>query len=151
MTAPSLADQITADMKTAMREKDSLRLTTLRMLKSELLLLSKEAKDATLSDEKALACVEKLVKQRKEAARQYQAANREDLADKELQEAQILQTYLPEPMSEAELNVLIDQVFTELKPEGMRDMGKVVATLKAKTAGRADMAAVSQQVKARLQ
>ena len=151
MTAPSLVDQITADMKTAMREKDSLRLTTLRMLKSELLLISKAAKDAPVTDQQAMTCIEKLVKQRKEAARQYQGANREDLADKELQEAQVLQAYLPEPMSEAELTALIDQVFAELKPEGMRDMGKVVGQLKAKTAGRADMAAVSQQVKARLQ
>ncbi len=147
----ALIEQITADMKSAMRDKDTVRLTTIRMLRSELLLLSKEKKDAVVTDEQALACVEKLVKQRREAAKQFRAADREDLAVKEEQETEILKIYLPEPMSDDEVASLINQAFDELKPEGMRDMGKVIGHLKAKLAGRADMGQVSQQVKARLQ
>lgn len=147
----TLIEQITTDMKSAMREKDTVRLTTIRMLRSEILLLSKEKKDAVVTDDQALACVEKLVKQRREAAKQFRAADREDLAEKEDQESLILKVYLPEPMSDNEVAALIDQAFDELKPDGMRDMGKVIAHLKGKFAGRADMGQVSQQVKARLQ
>jgi uncharacterized protein len=147
----SLVDQITADMKSAMRNKDTVRLTTIRMLRSEFLLISKEQKDAVVSDEQALACVEKLVKQRRESAKQFRAANREDLAEKEDQESQILKAYLPEPLSDDEVSALINQAFDELKPEGMRDMGKLIGHLKGQMAGRADMGQVSKQVKERLQ
>jgi hypothetical protein len=145
-----LMDQITADMKTAMREKDTVRLTTIRNIRSELLLLSKESKDAVVTDQQALACIEKLLKQRRESAKQFRAADREDLAVKEDAEADILKTYLPEPLSEDEIKQLIDQAFAELNPEGMRDMGKVIGHLKGQLAGRADMGQVSQIVKARL-
>jgi uncharacterized protein YqeY len=145
-----LVDQITADMKAAMRDKDAIRLMTIRLLKSEILLLSKESKDAVVTDEQAIACVEKLIKQRRESARQFRAADREDLAVKEDQEAEILKVYMPEPLNEASIHQLIDQAFCELKPEGIRDMGKVVSHLKNQLAGRADMAQVSQIVKARL-
>jgi hypothetical protein len=145
-----LVDQITADMKTAMREKDTVRLTTIRNVRSEILLLSKESKDAVVTDQQAMACVEKLLKQRRESAKQFRAADREDLAAKEDQEAEILKGYLPEPLSEDEINQLIDQAFAELKPEGMRDMGKVIGHLKSQLAGRADMGQVSQIVKGRL-
>lgn len=150
MTQLSLVDQITADMKTAMRNKDTLRLTTIRMLRSELLLISKESKDAVVTDEKAVACAEKLVKQRRESAKQFRAAGREDLAEKEDQECKILQAYLPEPLSESEVAQLIDQAFDTLKPEGMRDMGKIIGHLKGHMAGRADMGQVSKIVKERL-
>ena len=146
----SLVDQITADMKTAMREKDTLRLSTIRHVRSEILLLSKESRDAVVTDQQALTCVEKLMKQRRESAKQFRAANREDLAEKEDQEAEILKKYLPEPLSENEIASLIDQAFAKLQPAGMRDMGKVVAHLKDQIAGRADMGLISLQVKARL-
>ena len=146
----SLVDQITADMKTAMRDKDTLRLSTIRHVRSEILLLSKESRDAVVTDQQALTCVEKLMKQRRESAKQFRAANREDLAEKEDQEAEILKKYLPEPLSENEIASLIDQAFTKLQPAGMRDMGKVVAHLKDQIAGRADMGLISLQVKARL-
>lgn len=145
-----LIDQITTDMKIAMREKDTIRLTTIRHIRSELLLISKESKDTVLTDQQALTCIEKLLKQRRESAKQFRAANREDLASKEDEEADILKAYLPEPLDEDQIHKLIDQAFAELKPEGIRDMGKIVSHLKNQLAGRADMSRVSQIVKERL-
>jgi len=146
----SLINQLTADMKIAMRNKETLRLNTIRNVRSEILLLSKEGKGTVVTDQQALACIDKLLKQRRESAKQFRAANREDLAEKEDQEAEILKAYLPEPLTKDELALLIEDAFTKLQPTGMRDMGKIIAYLKDQIAGRADMSQVSEDVKARL-
>lgn len=152
MSQQSLSEQIVADIKDAMRAKDTLRTSTLRMLRSELLLLTKTANaDEQVTDSQVITIVEKLIKQRKDSANQFRAADREELAQKEELEASILAAYLPEQLSEDEISTLIDSAFAEVKPETMRDMGKIMAILKPQLAGRADMGQVSQIIKSRLQ
>ena len=150
MSEQSLSDQIVADIKTAMRARDTLRLTTLRMLRSDLLLLSKSQDDAPATDAQVIDLAVKMVSKRKDAAKQFRQAKREDLAEKEDLESTILSHYLPTPLSASELSTLIEAAFDQVKPEGMRDMGKLMGILKPQIAGRADMGAISQQLKDRL-
>lgn len=137
------------DIKSAMRAKDSMRLTTLRML-SAAIKQTEIDKQIEADDAAILAIIQKMIKQRQDAAQQFQAAGRNELADKENTEIEILNQYLPAQLSEEELNTLIKQTIAELNCSGMQDMGKAIGNLKAKLAGRADMGKVSAIVKQHL-
>lgn len=144
-----LKEQLAEDQKSAMRAKDRDRLTVLRMLSSAI--KQKEIDEQVdLDDSGVLAVIEKMVKQRRDSEKQYRDAGRDELADAEAAEIEVLQSYLPTPLSDAELAELIDAAIAESGAESMRDMGKVMGVLKPKVQGRADMGAVSAAVKAKL-
>jgi len=150
----SLKDQITEDMKTAMRAKDSERLGTIRLLLAAI--KQKEVDERIVVDDVAVvAIVDKLIKQRKDSIEAFQKAERKDLADKEAAEQLVLQAYLPARMSADEVMAAVKAIVAELgaasgsKP-GPGDMGKVMAAVKAKLAGKADMGQVSAAVKGAL-
>lgn len=145
----ALKDQILDDVKAALRAGDKSRLVTLRMLAAAIKQHEVDSR-AEVQDTDTLRIVEKLVKQRREAAEQYRDAQRGDLADKELAEADMLKAYLPEPLDEAALATLIDQAIASTGASSPRDMGKVMNAIKAQAQGRADMGAISKLVKARL-
>ena len=144
-----LKTRITEDMKAAMRSRDAARLSTIRLLLAAIKQREIDER-TTLDDAQTLAVVEKLVKQRRESASQYEAAGREDLAVRERAEVEVLSAYLPEAASPAEVAAAIDAAIAETGASGPRDMGKVMNLLRGKLAGRADLAAVSAQVKERL-
>ncbi|MCY1168835.1 putative protein YqeY [compost metagenome] len=145
----SLKDQITEDMKTAMRAKDSERLGTIRLLLAAL--KQKEVDERVVLDDTAvIAIVDKLIKQRKDSIEAFQKAERKDLADKEASELAVLQAYLPARLSAEEVTAAVKAIVTELGASGPGDMGKVMGAVKAKLAGKADMGQVSAAVKAAL-
>jgi len=145
----ALKERITEDMKTAMRAGDKDRLGVIRMLQAAI--KQREVDERiTLDDAAVLAVLEKMVKQRREAITQFEAGGRADLAAKENQEIDVLKVYLPEPLSEAELAALIDSAIAATGAASIKDMGKVMAAVKADAAGRADMGAVSALIKQRL-
>jgi uncharacterized protein YqeY len=150
----SLKDQITEDMKTAMRAKDSERLGTIRLLQAAM--KQKEVDERiTLDDAAVIAIVDKLIKQRKDSIAAFEGAGRQDLADKEKAEMAVLQAYLPERMSAEETAAAVKAIVAELGAElgrdaGPGDMGKVMGVVKTRLAGKADMGQVSAAVKAAL-
>lgn len=145
----SLKDQITEDMKTAMRAKDSERLGTIRLLLAAL--KQKEVDERVeLDDAAVVAIVDKLIKQRKDSLEAFQKAERKDLADKEAAELVVLQAYLPARLSAEEVTAAVKAIVAELGANGPGDMGKVMGAVKAKLAGKADMGQVSAAVKAAL-
>ncbi|WP_368921369.1 GatB/YqeY domain-containing protein [Comamonas aquatica] len=145
----SLKAQITEDMKTAMRAKDSARLGTIRLLQAAM--KQKEVDERIeLDDAAVIAIVDKLIKQRKDSIAAFEAANRADLADVEKAELEVLKVYLPERMGEAEINAAVQAIVAELGASGPGDMGKVMGAVKAQLAGKADMGLVSAAVKAAL-
>ena len=145
----ALKDRITEDMKTAMRAGEKERLATIRLILSAV--KQREVDERiTLDDSQVLAAIEKMVKQRKEAITQFEAGGRADLVAKETAEIVILQTYLPTQMSDAEIDGLITEAIASTGAASIKDMGKVVAAVKAKAQGRADMGAVSARIKQKL-
>ncbi|WP_370679148.1 GatB/YqeY domain-containing protein [Comamonas sp. GB3 AK4-5] len=145
----SLKAQITEDMKTAMRAKDSARLGTIRLLQAAM--KQKEVDERVeLDDVAVVAIVDKLIKQRKDSITAYEGANRQDLADVEKAEIEVLKVYLPERMSEAEITAAVAAIVAGLGATGPGDMGKVMGAVKAQLAGKADMGLVSAAVKAAL-
>jgi uncharacterized protein YqeY len=147
--AMSLKDQITEDMKTAMRAKDSERLGTIRLLQAAM--KQKEVDErVTLDDVAIVAIVDKLIKQRKDSIAAFEGAGRQDLADKEKAEMAVLQAYLPARMSEAEVIAAVQAIVAEVGAKGPGDMGKVMGVVKTRLAGKADMGQVSAAVKAAL-
>ena len=145
----SLLDDLKNAQKDAMRAKDKVRLGTIRMALAAV--KQREVDERIeLNDSDVIALLTKMVKQRKDAASQFEQANRQDLVTIELAEIDILQTFLPQALSEEELSVLIDQAMVESQASGMQDMGKVMAWLKPKVQGRADMGKLSGQIKAKL-
>jgi uncharacterized protein YqeY len=145
----SLKDQITEDMKTAMRAKDSERLGTIRLLLAAL--KQKEVDERIeLDDAMVVAIVDKLVKQRKDSVAAFTQGGRTDLADKEAAEIKVLEVYLPQRMSADEVTVEVRAIVAELGAKGPGDMGKVMGAVKARLAGKADMGQVSAAVKAAL-
>ena len=145
----SLKAQITDDMKTAMRAKDSERLGTIRLLQAAM--KQKEVDERVELDDAAIvAIVDKLIKQRKDSVAAFTTAGRQDLADKENAEIEVLKVYLPERMSEAEIAEAVKAIVAEVGASGPGDMGKVMGAVKAKLAGKADMGQVSAAVKAAL-
>jgi len=144
-----LKDRITEDMKTAMRAGEKERLATIRLILSAV--KQREVDERiTLDDSQVLAAIEKMIKQRKEAITQFDAGGRADLVAKETAEIAILQTYLPAQMSDAEIDGLIAEAIASTGAASIKDMGKVMAAVKAKAQGRADMGAVSARIKQKL-
>ena len=145
----ALKDQITEDMKTAMRAKDSERLGTIRLLLAAL--KQKEVDErVTLDDAAVVAIVDKLIKQRKDSVAAFLQAARQDLADKETAEIAVLQAYLPQRLSADEITAEVQAIVAELGASGAGDMGRVMGAAKARLAGKAEMGQVSAAVKAAL-
>lgn len=145
----SLQEQLKSELKTAMLAKDKARVGTIRLLMAEI--KQKEVDTRTvLNDEEIIAVLTKMVKQRKDSISQFEAAARQDLVDVESAEIAVLQAFLPQPLSEAEIDTLIDSTVTQLAATGMQDMGKVMNALRPQLQGRADMGLVSAKIKARL-
>ncbi len=145
----TIKEQLNQSVKDAMRAKDKVRLGTLRMATAAIKQIEVDER-IEVDDTRTLAVLDKLIKQRKDAATQFKDANREDLAQQELLEADILQEFMPRALSEGEVNALIDKAISESGAESMKDMGKVMAILKPQIQGRADMGQVSGAVKSRL-
>jgi hypothetical protein len=145
----SLTEQVKQDMKAAMRAKDKARLAALRMLSSALQNAELE-QGGTLDEAGELAVVQKLVKQRRDAAQQYHDADRADLAAGEEAEAEVLEAYLPQALSDEEIEAAVDAAIEAEGATGPQQMGQVMGRLKGQLQGRADLGQVSQKVKARL-
>jgi len=145
----SLKAQISEDMKTAMRAKDSVRLGAIRLLLSAI--KQREVDERVeLDDSNVIAVIEKMLKQRRDSITAYESANRHDLADIEKFEITVLQTYLPQQLSEDEVKAILEQVVVDTDASGIKDMSKVMAAIKPLVAGRADMGKISGLIKARL-
>jgi uncharacterized protein YqeY len=145
----SLKAQITEDMKTAMRAKDSVRLGTIRLLQAAM--KQKEVDERVeLDDAMVVAIVDKLIKQRKDSVAAYLSAQRQDLADVESAEMKVLEVYLPQRLSAEEITAAVKAIVAEVGAAGPGDMGKVMGAVKAQLAGKADMGLVSAAVKAAL-
>ncbi len=145
----TLKAQLTDDMKTAMKAGDKERLGVIRLINAAI--KQKEVDERVeMTDELVLAVLEKMMKQRKDSISQYEAAGRDDLAAVEKMESAIIQGYLPQPLSQAEIEALVAQAVADTGADGPQAMGKVIAVLKPLLAGRADMGAVSALVKAAL-
>lgn len=145
----SLKERITQEMKDAMRSGEKERLGYIRMLQAAI--KQREVDERiTLDDNQVLAVIEKMIKQRREAIAQFEAGGRADLAAKELAEVALLQTYMPEPLSQAEVEALVGAAIAETGAASVKDMGKVMALVKARAVGRADMSAVSAIIKSKL-
>ena len=136
-------------MKTAMRAKDSARLSAIRLLQAAI--KQREVDERIeLNDADVLSAIEKMLKQRRDSINAYEAANRHDLADVEKFEVSVLQTYLPQQLTEAEVASLLEQVINDTGADGIKDMSKVMAAIKSLVVGRADMGKLSGLIKARL-
>ncbi|MFT4173414.1 MAG: GatB/YqeY domain-containing protein [Rhodocyclaceae bacterium] len=145
----SLREQINEDMKAAMRARETARLGAIRLLLAAL--KQKEVDERiTLDDAAVVAIVEKLIKQRRDSIAQYEAAKRQDLVDAERFELDVLSTYMPAALSDAEVDAAVAAAIAETGAAGPAGMGKVMGLLKGRLAGRADMTAVSAKVKAAL-
>lgn len=145
----SLKLQITEDMKTAMRAKDTARLGAIRLLLAAM--KQREVDERIeLTDSDIIAIIEKMIKQRRDSISQFEAASRQELADAEKFEIGVLQTYMPQALSEEEVASAISEAISASGAKSPQEMGKVIALLKPKLAGRADMGKVSALVKARL-
>ena len=145
----SLKAQISEDMKSAMRAKETERLGTIRLLQAAM--KQKEVDERVeLDDTAVIAIVDKLIKQRKDSVDAFTKAGRQDLADKESSEIDVLKAYLPARMSEAEITQAVQAIVAELGAAGPGDMGKVMGAVKTQLAGKADMGLVSAAVKAAL-
>jgi uncharacterized protein YqeY len=144
-----LKTRVADDVKVAMKSGDKARLSTLRLLSSEL--KQREVVDAVeLTDAVVIAAIEKMIKQRRDSEAQFRSGNRPELADKEAQEIAVLGAYLPQQLSAAEVDTLIGEAIAATGAAGGKDMGKVMAWIKPKVAGRTDMGKLSGLIKARL-
>ena len=145
----SLKTQLTEDMKTAMRAKDQVSLSTIRLINASIKQF--EVDERTEADDaKVISILTKMVKQRKDSAKIYTEAGRQDLADKENAEIEILNRYLPQMMSAEEIKTVVEAAIVETGASGMADMGKVMGVLKTRLAGKADMGEVNKVLKAAL-
>ncbi len=145
----SLKERITDDMKAAMRAGEKERLGVIRMITAAI--KQREVDERiSLDDAQVVGVLEKMVKQRKESLVQFQAGNRQDLVDKESAEIELLKTYLPSQLSDAEIDTLIADTIAATGASSVKDMGKVMGIIKSKAQGRADMGAVGAKIKAKL-
>jgi uncharacterized protein len=145
----TLKAQISEDMKTAMRAKDSTRLGTIRLLQAAM--KQREVDERIeLTDADVIGVIEKMLKQRRDSITAYESANRADLADIEKAEVVVLQTYLPKQLTDEEVAALLEQAVADTGAESMKDMGKVMAAIKPLVAGKADMGKISGLIKSRL-
>lgn len=145
----SLKQRITDDMKAAMKAKEKVRLTTVRLILAAIKQQEVD-KQAELDDAAIIAVLDKMVKQRKDSITQYEDAGRDELAAVEKQELDIIQVYLPQPLTTEEVEALLDAAIAETGASSMQDMGKVMGILKPQVQGRTDMGKLSGLVKARL-
>ena len=146
----SLKARVETELKEAMRARDKQTVAALRLITAAAKQIEVDER-IEIDDARMLAILDKLAKQRQESISQYQAANRTDLVEQENFELTLIKRYLPEPLSETEVNALLTEAFYETGAESMRDMGKIMAYLKPRLQGRADMAAISALIKAKLQ
>jgi uncharacterized protein YqeY len=145
----TLKHQLTEDMKNAMRSGEKHRLGVIRLMLAAI--KQREVDERIeLDDAQILVALERMLKQRRDSVSQFDAAGREDLSAIERSEMEVIETYLPTKLNEAEIEALVDAAISETGASSPRDMGKVVAAVKEKAAGRADMAVVSGKIKARL-
>jgi len=145
----SLKGQITEDMKSALKAGEKDRLKVVRLIMAAIKQVEVDTR-TELDDAGVLSVLDKMVKQRRDSVEQFEKGGRDDLADIEKAEIAVLETYLPEQLSDAELDALIEEAISATGAESIRDMGKVMGQIKGKAAGRADMGAVGARVKARL-
>lgn len=152
MSQDTLKNKIQADTIATMRAKDKVRLGVMRLIQAAIKLQeidarSAEKSDTELNDEQVLALLDKMVKQRRESIEQFTAASRDDLIQKEIFEIEVIQTFLPEPLTSEEVKTLVQQAVKEVGATSMRDMGKIMALLKPKIQGRADASKVAALIK----
>jgi len=145
----ALIDTLREEQKLAMKAKDKARLGTIRLALSAIKQREVDEK-ITLTEDDIVAVLTKMVKQRRDSVSQYEAANRQDLAEVEQAEIAVLEEFMPQPLTEDEVAALIESAIAESSPAGMQDMGKVMAILKPQVQGRADMGKVSGLVRAKL-
>jgi uncharacterized protein YqeY len=145
-----IREKIMNDMKTAMREKDQMRLEAIRFLQAAIKNREIEVRPNAITGDDVLSVIKKMVKQRKESIEQYQAANRQDLVDKENAELKVIEGYLPAQMSKEQIEAIVAQVIAETKASSIKDMGTVMKAVIAKTAGAADNKLVSEAIKSKL-
>lgn len=146
----SIKDRINQDLKEAMRSRDQKKVAALRFMTAAIKQVEVDER-VELDDARILALLDKMSKQRMDAIEQYQKASRDDLVEQETYELELIKTFLPEPLSESEINALITEAFYETGAASMRDMGKIMAYLKPIFQGRADMGVVSALIKDKLQ
>jgi uncharacterized protein len=145
----SLKDKLQQDMKAAMRAGEKPQLAVIRLINAAI--KQREVDERIeLDDDQVTAAIDKMAKQRRESIEQYEKAGRDDLADQEKFELELLKSYLPEQLDEAEIDAMIEAAVTATGASSIKDMGKIMGQLKPKLAGRADMGAVSGKIKARL-
>lgn len=149
MAESALKQQLSNAMKDAMRARDKLRLGTVRLALSEIKKIEVDER-IDPDDTRITAVLDKMIKQRRESVKQYEAGARSDLADQENAEIAILQEFMPQALSADEVNAIISQALSDSGATGIQDMGKVMAAVRPAVIGRADMAAVSQMIKDRL-
>jgi uncharacterized protein YqeY len=145
----ALRDKINEDMKSAMKAREQEKLGALRLLLAAMKQREIDER-VTLDDHQMVSVIEKMIKQRKDSIAQYEKAQRQDLADKEKYEISVLEAYLPQQMSQAEVDAAVAEAIASTGAKGAADMGKVMAVLKPRLAGRADMGKVSALVKSKL-
>jgi len=146
-----LSDQISAEMKKAMKEKDALRLDTLRTVRAQLVEMTKRGDSTTLSPDDELSVLTTAVKKRREAIEQYQKAGREDLATKEQAELEIIRTFLPKELSPQEAEQVVERIIRDTASSSQKDFGKVMGLSMKELKGRIDGSVVQEIVKKRLQ
>ena len=145
----TLSDRINEDLKTAMKEKDSFKLGVIRMIKGAMQLAKPNPREE-LTDDDVIGVISKQIKMRKESIKEFEKAGRDDLVTQNKKEIEILEVYMPEQLSEEELDKMIDKVFEEVKPTSVKDMGMVMKTISPLVKGKADMSLVNQKIKERL-
>ena len=145
----TLAEKINNDLKEAMKNKDSFKLGVIRMVKGAMQLEKPNPREE-LTDDDVIKVISKQIKMRKESIAQFEAANRNDLVEQNKKEIAILEEYMPEQLSEEELNKIIDKVFLEVKPTSMKDMGNIMKVISPLVKGKADMSDVYKLIKERL-
>lgn len=145
-----IREKIMADMKEAMKAKDSVRLDTIRFLQSAIKYKEVELRPNAITADDVLGVIKKLVKQRKESIEQFQQAARQDLVDKEQAELKVLEGYLPQQMSKEQIEVAVAEVIASLQAKTIKDMGAVMKEVLARTKGAADNKTISEVIKAKL-
>ena len=146
---PSLVEQVKAAMKAAMKAREKQTLSTIRLIQADFKRIEVDER-IEIDDARAIAIMDKMVKQRRDSAKQYRDADRPELADQEDAEILVIQTFLPEQLSAADIDALIDEALASIEATGMAAMGQLMGKLKPQLQGRADMGEVSQRVKAKL-
>ena len=145
----TLSEKINNDLKEAMKNKDAFKLGVIRMVKGAMQLAKKSPREE-LSDDDVINVLSKQIKMRREAIEQFEKAGRTDLVEQNKKEIEILSSYMPEALSDEELNKILDKVFDEIKPTSSKDMGLVMKTVTPLVKGKADMSLVSKLIKERL-